>query len=68
MGTHSILLIVTLFLQGWLSHQSPINAKSTLKIGAFNIQVFGQSKMGKPDVVAVLKDVSKIIILILLED
>lgn len=27
---------------------------STLRIAAFNVQVFGQSKIGKPEVVAIL--------------
>ena len=36
-------------------------AGSELCICAFNIQTFGQSKMGKPDVVAVLIDVRDIL-------
>ncbi|MBN1134337.1 MAG: endonuclease/exonuclease/phosphatase family protein [Methanosarcinaceae archaeon] len=31
----------------------------TLRIGAFNIQVFGQSKAGKPEVMAILADIIK---------
>ena len=33
------------------------SAKKPLTIAAFNIQVFGQSKMGKPEVVNILKEV-----------
>ena len=35
-----------------------VNGNSLL-IGAFNIKVFGQSKIGKPEVVEVLVDVSE---------
>ncbi len=36
-----------------------VAADDTIKIASFNIQVFGTSKMGKPEVMAVLSDVAR---------
>ena len=42
------------------SDEIPTSFNNTLRVAAFNIQVFGVSKMGKPDVVACLKQVKKL--------